>query len=87
MARHKLSYHQILNVIQHGTYLARGTPSSSSSSCYLRGFAAAASVLDPTGRHTLPGTYVAVADGVILPKKRRGEKFLVRYTTAHEKEF
>lgn len=33
------------------------------------------------------GHYVTVADGILLPKRRRGEKFRVAYTEVHEKEF
>ena len=33
------------------------------------------------------GFYCLVADGILLPKKRRGEKFLVMYTQMLEKEF
>ena len=33
------------------------------------------------------GRYCLVADGILFPKKRRGEKFIVKYTQMHEKEF
>ena len=83
MSLRRLAYHQILDVLachqskQTGDRLATR----------LRGLRTAISVFDETGKHSLPGTYIPVAAGVILPKRGRGEKFLVRYTEIREKEF
>ena len=33
------------------------------------------------------GHYVPLADGLLLPKRRRGEKFIVHYTTMNEVVF
>lgn len=93
MSYRKLVYHQILDVSMHGRQRWEGGrgrgrgPSYIPTSYYLREFSAAASVLDESGRHTAPGTYAVMPAGLILPKKRRGERFVVRYTEAREKEF
>jgi hypothetical protein len=33
-----------------------------------------------------PGYFRAIEHGVELPKRKRGQKFIVRYTSVHEKE-
>ena len=44
--------------------------------------------LPPSFTGEIPrGFYKAASDGVILPKKKRGDKFVVRYTQMMEKEF
>ena len=44
--------------------------------------------LPPTFTGEVPrGFYQALNNAVILPKKKRGDKFVVRYTQMMEKEF
>lgn len=84
MSLRRLAYHQILDVLHCGHSKQTGDRLATR----LRGLRTAIPVLDETGKHALPGTYIPVAAGVILPKKRgRGEKFLVRYTEVRKKEF
>lgn len=44
----------------------------------------AVSVQGPDAPH---GAFSVAQNKIILPKKMRGEKIIVRYTTAHQREF
>ena len=69
----KLSYHQVLRVI---------------STAPKDGPRMMRQIPRPFAIDGVPeGHYCVVEDGILLPKRRRGEKFSVAYTQVHEKEF
>jgi len=78
MPHRKLDYHEILYV--HSLYVARGRP-------WLENLAPFSVRLLGHKKDAPDGTFAAVAGGLYLPKRKRGEKFVVRYATLHEKEF
>jgi hypothetical protein len=55
---------------------------------YLRGLGMMQQIPQPYTICGVPeGRYCLVSDGILLPKRRRGEKFIVKYTQMFEKEF
>jgi hypothetical protein len=61
--------------------------------CHVKGYGLAEHVelqerrdQQPTA-DALPGTFSAIGDGIQLPKKRRGDKIAVHFTTLQTKRF